>query len=166
VREDEDYVYFVFGRGKDEEEVAVPPLSFYALKKCWPQITEAAMTSDTIIRVGCVLDCIEAALGDTDHPRTAEELSKKLTAKGWLHLTAAYSRLLVKSGLLPESALIPQAEGGGEADGSADPNGVGGTGGEAGQASSTSSSDAETLSYSSPEPSQPILAVNGPTSIQ
>lgn len=161
VKEDEEYVYFLFGK----EEVPVPPLSFYALKKCWEKITVAAGTDDTIIRVGCVLDCVEAALGDTDHPRTAEDLSKKLTAKGWAHLTAAYGRLLVMSGLLSESALLPDQEAQQSTDGNAntDPNAVGG----GGQDSSTSSSGVMGVEESvRAADSLSMQVVNGPTSLQ
>src|SRR6266576_1634609 len=99
VKQDEEYVYFEFGK----EEVAVPPLSFYALKKCWDDIVRAASTASVIERIGAVLTTVESALGDTDHPMTVDDLSKKLTAKGWPHLTAAYGQLLVKSGLMEAS---------------------------------------------------------------
>lgn len=106
IQRDGDGVVFKFKQGR--VSIKVPPLSFYNLDKCWDRIGDAAAAVDVVQRFKACLDVVAAALEDAPEPKTAEELQKLLQGKDWQEFTAAYSILMVESGLIIEEDILPQ----------------------------------------------------------
>lgn len=122
---DDEGVVFPFG----DEEVKVPPLSFYITKRVWEDMTSATVENDPIKRIDRIINICAITLRESGvegaERYTNEYFERKLKARQWPHITASYIALLRLSGLLPDEPPPLEAPGelqGGEAKFSASSN--------------------------------------------
>lgn len=77
----------------------VPPLSIFALKKCWGAISIIGRTNDALMSADAMLEVVAAGMSVKDNAPTAEDLSKLCTPGDWDVLGETMQKLFEASGM-------------------------------------------------------------------